>query len=144
MPPSEGMKRGVGNALPATKKAAIILSLASGASIQEASVMHEISRSTITSLMQNDPEFKDMLLEATDIAVNTVLAEVQTNVRAQVKSLGPKALEVLTKALDSDDGRVALQAAGIVLRGTGIMDGGKLDIRVGLESAVAGPVQFTD
>jgi hypothetical protein len=135
---------GPGNTLPVAKKAAIILSLASGATVQEASIFHEVSRNTILGLMQKDEEFKGMLQDASDVAVNTILAEVQINVRNQVKSLGPKALEVLTKALDSEDGRVALQAAGIVLRGTGIMDGGKLDIRVGLENAVGGSVEFGD
>lgn len=144
MPPSNGKRStGLNHALPAAKKASIVMTLASGATVQEASVMHEVSRNTITDLMSHDEAFREMLQEASDVAVNTILAEVQTNVRNQVKALGPKALEVLTQALESKDGRVALQAAGIVLRGTGIMDG-KLEVRVGLESAVGGSATFAD
>jgi hypothetical protein len=146
MPRSERKPQnvGLGNTLPAAKKAAIIMSLASGASVREAATNHGVSVSTITSLQRDDAEFRDMLQEASDIAVNTILAEVQTNVRNQVRALGPKALDVLKQALDSKDGRVALQAAGIVLRGTGIMDGGKLEVRVGLESAVGTDTAFGD
>lgn len=137
-------KRGPGGTIPAAKKASIVMTLASGASVAETAAMHEVSINTIYTLQADDEGFRDMLQTASDVAVNTILAEVATNVRNQIKGLGPKALEVLTKALDSPDGRVALQAAGIVLRGTGIMDGGKLDIRVGLENAVGSSVTFGD
>ena len=130
--------------LSAAKKAALVLTLASGATIEETAVLHEVPRNAVYNLVRYDPKFREMLEIAEDTAVNTILAEVQTVVRAQVKMLGPKAMEVIAKALDGEDGRSALQAAGIVLRGTGVLDGGKLDVRVGLEGAVGGAANFSD
>lgn len=126
------------NRLPPAKRASICSAIASGMTVKEASVFHEVSVNTVYGLL-SDPDFRDMLQIAEDEAVNAILAEVTSNVRNAVKTLGPKALEALEQALDSEDGRVKLQAAGMVLRGTGIMDGGKeINIRVGVEGAVGG------
>jgi hypothetical protein len=135
--PSETQRRvGVGNKLPAVKKAEIVGALAQGMTLNEAASWCDVPKNTIQALL-NDDEFRDLLNTAEDIAVNTILQEVATSVRRGIKELGPRSLEVLSAALSDEDGRVRLQAAGMVLRGSGMMDGGKeLNIRVGLEGLV--------
>lgn len=127
-------KRGVSGKFPKTKKAQIAACLGMGMSIAQAALECDVSRNQISSLLRDD-EFKELIQQIEDEAIQAMLSEVSTSVRRSIKELGPKAVEVLDASLNSEDSRVALQAAGLVLRSGALAT--VSEERTGWESAIS-------
>lgn len=140
MPPTEGAvakntTRGRGNAIPRAKKAEVAMALGTGMTIAQAAEHCGVSRNTITG-MSRDPEFLELVQECEDAAIQAILEEVTTGTRHRIKLLQDKAGDVIEAALNSEDQRVALQAATTILRGGGALTQSEVNVRVGLESAI--------
>ena len=123
--------------LQVVDKARVIAMLVEGTSVRQTEKTMGLSVGSIQRLRSSDEVFAQMLEEAEGNAVQAVIDDAITNVRNRIKALGPKALEVLTEALESDDERTRLQAAKEVFRIGGVMKN-DLHVRVGLEQVLQG------
>lgn len=105
------------------RKTKVVYALAGGLTIKQAAEVAGIQPSVIYHWRQlQDPEFAAMLEDASEAVVEVIRDETVSNVRQQIKDLGPKALQVLTESLDSHDPRIQLQAAQSVFRLAGVQE----------------------
>lgn len=118
------------------RKQKVVYALAGGATLKQAAELAGLTPAAIFRWRKEDPEFVAMLEDASEIVMETIREEAISNVRQQVKDLGPKALEVLTTSLDSHDPRIQLQAATHVFRLSGVMERGSSQ-KASLEDKVA-------
>lgn len=135
--PVPGSTRGRGGRLPKALKAKIAFALGTGMSVREAAKECDVSPSSIHTLVKDD-EFRELLEQVEDTATQTILAEVTIQTKQRLKEMQARATEVLSTALESDDQRVALQAAGMVLRGGGALGGNDVNVKVGIERLITG------
>lgn len=118
------------------RKAIVVAGLVQGMSITQVAEETGISSKTISGWRYNDEEFQDMLESAGESLVNAVINDSVEVVRTQIKGMGEKAREILQRSLESDDERLALQAAGMVFR-LGDFVNRDVNIRVGVEQQLA-------
>ena len=98
------------------KKMGLIQAIASGMTITAASAHMGLSSSRYYEWMRRDPDFRRMLEQAQDRVYDEALGGVITHAVRNLRSLAPASVEVLWKALDSDDEATQMRAARMVLR----------------------------
>jgi uncharacterized protein YpbB len=139
------MAKGPQGTIVASKKGIVIAALVEGMTMTEAAEATGVKRATIADWKLRDPEFQRLLEEANEQVAMAVIEGSVDVVRTQIKEMGLKAREVLEAALDSDDDRLALQAAGMVFR-LGNFEDKDVKVTIGLEQHIAalgdqGPTQ---
>ena len=119
----------------APAKAKVVAALVEGLTVEQASVATGVPKNRILYWKANDDEFNEMLETVSEEVVNGILDYAVESVRNQIKNLGPKAIENIRAALDSEDERLAFQAAIGVLR-LGPFESKDMNVRIGLEQYV--------
>lgn len=117
-----------------TMMARAIAMLIEGYSAMEVARALDLPRRAISRWKEDYPEFTEMLERVDDEAAKIVLDEVRKTVREEIIELGPRAVQVMSAALEHADTRVALQAAALIMRNGG---GPGEHVSIGLEGMLA-------
>ena len=120
----------------ANKKGLVIAGLVEGMTLDEVSEATGVKKTTIANWKNKDEEFQALLEAANEMVGRAVIEGSVEVVRLQIKDMGIKAREVLATALNSDDERLALQAANMVFK-LGNFEDRDLNVTIGLEQHIA-------
>lgn len=97
-------------------KATAVSALVRGLSAADAAKTAGVSKRTLLEWKSTDPEFIAMLEDTEEEIIGTLRSEAVESSLNDIRDLMPDASKVLTRAIQGEDKRLAMQAATIVLR----------------------------